>query len=372
MPLDREDATRIIRFCLAGVGWGAATHEEDAYVVKVVRSDDGKTAAARFEGRSYEEALREAARAGSLNPQCVEKQMSFLGRLGQVGRAGGVLSGGTHELVANPGVTEAARHLALGPPLSDAAYQGLTQAISAFLTESQRERGMSSLYLASAARRFGSRLLTQWKVADSRLNELKLVAERYRARISEEVRSRLNRAMDLAATMAAGRPAIESLAVSAVATIAGYSLMNGEFLAVIDALATRSVTPAARPTALAWMALLHAKEKTGIERALLSSAFARDRYADGQHAAVSALIAASDSYLHLFAAAAPAAAEALLRETLRSDVAEAVADMERIALRKHDGGFGVDPEAWFMTVSQKMDRFGDVESVIRASLTASP
>jgi hypothetical protein len=361
MPLDREDATRIIRFCLAGVGWGAATHEEDAYVVKVVRSDDGKTDAARFEGRNYEEALREAARAGSLNALCVEKQMSFFAR---------VLSRGTNDLVVDLGVPESARRLALSAAIPDAVYQGLTEAISGFLTESQRERGMSTLYLASAARRFGARLAAQWGVTDGRLNELRLVTERHRGRLSDALLSRLDCALGLAVRIGNGRQGIERLAVSAVATIAEYSLMNGEFLSVIDALAARPPSSASRPTALAWMALLHAKEKTGIERAQLASAFARDHYIDGQYALVSALIAASDTYLHLFAAAAPAAAEALLRQTLQSEVAEAVADMERIALLRQDGGFGVDPEAWFTTVSQKMDLFGDVESIVRTSLTA--
>lgn len=362
MAIDREDATRIIRFCLAGVGWGTATREDDAYVVKVMRSDDGKTEARRFEGGSYEEALRDAAQAGSLNPQCVEKQMAFLAR---------VLPsrGGRDEVtVAAPA--------SVRPPMNGIApagwspFHGLTQAISGFLNEAQRERGVSALYLASAGRLYASRLSAQWDVTDQCLSALRAARERSRGRIPDEAQGKLDRAFDSADKVSAGRGAIEGLAVSAIETIGRYSTMNSEFLAVIDALAARSAEPALRPTALAWMALLHAKEKTGIERAQLASVFARDRYGDGQYALVSALIAASETYLHLFATAAPAAAEELLRRSLQSKVVASVTSMERIALGKQGGGFGIDPEDWFVTVSQKMDLFREVESVIGASLSA--
>lgn len=361
MSIDREDATRIIRFCLAGVGWGAATREDDAYVVKVTRSDDGKTDARRFEGASYEDALRCAAHAGSLNLQCLEKQMTFLARV--------LPSRGARADATVTDVPDSVSRGASGraPPTST-PFSGLTQSISGFLDEAQRERGISALYLASAGRLYGSRLPAQWSITDPCLAGLRAARERHRGRIPAEAQLCLDRALETADKVAAGRGAIEALAVSAVDAIARYSTMNSELLAVIDALASRSIEPILRPTALAWMALLHAKEKTGIERAQLASAFACDRYGDGQYALISALIAASETYLHLFAAAAPAAAEQLLRRSLQSEVVAAVAGMERIAMRKQDGGFGVDPEDWFVTVSQKMDLFRDVESLMGASM----
>ncbi|MES1166232.1 MAG: nitrate- and nitrite sensing domain-containing protein, partial [Verrucomicrobiota bacterium] len=138
-----------------------------------------------------------------------------------------------------------------------------------------------------------------------------------------------------------------------------------------DALLVMVTDPAQRPTALAWIALLNAKEKTGIERAQLVSAFERDRYVEGQYQALLGLIAARDSYLHLFTDAAPAPARDLLNEQLTSDVAGAVQRMEQIAVANRRGGFGVDPTDWFRAVSAQIDHLGALESTVQTSLAGA-
>ena len=139
-------------------------------------------------------------------------------------------------------------------------------------------------------------------------------------------------------------------------------------LQVIDDLSMRVANPLQRPTALAWMSLLHAKEKTGIERAQLASAFARDRFLAGQHLAVSALIAGRKCYLHLFAAAAPGHAGRHLREKLSPDVIDQVERMEKIALSRASGRFGVDAAEWFAAVSRLVERLAHVEAALRIDL----
>ena len=151
--------------------------------------------------------------------------------------------------------------------------------------------------------------------------------------------------------------------------IESYSRTNRELLRVIDRLLVTVVDPLQRPTALAWLALLYAKENTGVERAELVSAFERDRYVDGQYQSLLGLIAARESYLHLFAAAAPLTAGDLMHESLESKTTGTVQRMERIALAHRRGGFGVDPTDWFDAISDQIDLLGDVESAVRSSLT---
>jgi hypothetical protein len=144
--------------------------------------------------------------------------------------------------------------------------------------------------------------------------------------------------------------------------------MNSEILRIVDDLAALVVEPVQRPAVLAWTALLHAKEKTGIERAQLATAFERDRYFEGQYQAVLGLIAARQSYLHLFAVAAPPPTGKEMRERLEAGIAGDVERMERIALTCRDGGFGVDPVAWFAAISRQVDLLGEAETAVRASL----
>jgi methyl-accepting chemotaxis protein len=250
----------------------------------------------------------------------------------------------------------------------EALFPRVTATISALVNETQRERGTSSLYLSSRGRLFADELHAQWATTDARRVELQTFRRRHASLLPPALIRNLERAEDMLAEICSNRPQVRALETQPNEVIDRYSSLNGQLLSVIDGLARTAVNTALRPTALAWMALLHAKERTGMERAHLASAFTWDHYAEGQHATVAALIAASDSYLHLFAAAAPTLASDLLRTQLHSDVATAVTEMEKVALVKPDGKFGIDPQAWFSNVSRKMDLLSDVETAVRATL----
>ena len=356
MPLSHDDATRIVRFCLAGVGWGEALHEDNLCVLKIGRSTQNETEVRRFADLTFEAALRQAAVAGTLKPDSLEKQIAFLAR-SLPDRSSNV---------EERGAAEPARAQGFVP---ETLFPATTSVISALVHETQRERGTSSLYVSSAGRLFAAELRGQWRTTDERRVDLVLFRQRYGCRLPPAQMLRLDRAERLLGELIEGRGLVESLEVTPAQIIDRYSTANSELLSVIDGLAAATVETALRPTALAWMALLYAKEKTGIERAQLASAFTWDRYTDGQHATVSALIASSDSYLHLFSAAAPISVGELLRQSMKSEAVDAVTEMERVALGRREGGFGIDPTAWFANVSRKMDLLGDVESAVRASLT---
>ncbi|MBC8133024.1 MAG: nitrate- and nitrite sensing domain-containing protein [Deltaproteobacteria bacterium] len=309
----------------------------------------------RFEGKTFDSALRQAAQSGVLKSVCLEKQIAFMARSLPARHADPPEDPTPNSLTDNP------------PP--EAFFPRMTAAISALLHETQRERGTSSLYLSSRGRLFAHELHDQWRLTDARRTDLMLFRRQHTPDFPAELVRKLERAEDMLGELCAGRAEIESLQLVPAQVIHRYSNANGQLLSVIDGLAQRSVNTALRPTALAWMALLHAKEKTGLERAELATAFSRDHYAEGQHATVSALIAASDSYLHVFSTAAPRSASELLRKQLHSEAANAVTEMEKVALLKREGGFGIDPTAWFANMSRKMDLLTDVECAVRQILT---
>jgi methyl-accepting chemotaxis protein len=331
-------------------------HEDELCVLKIGRTAQRETEVRRFADRTFEAALRQAAAAGTLKSDSLEKQIAFLAR-SLPDRCSDAEDGGLVEAPA------ASRFLA------ETLFPATTSVISALVHETQRERGTSSLYASSAGQLFASELRGQWRTTDDRRADLVLFRQRHGSRLPPQQMLHLDRAERLIGDLIEGRGKVESLEMTPAQIIDSYSAANRELLSVIDGLAAATVETALRPTALAWMALLYAKEKTGIERAQLASAFTRDRYTDGQHAMVSALIASSDSYLHLFSAAAPISVGELLRQSLKSEAVGAVTEMERVALGRSEGGFGIDPTAWFANVSRKMDLLGDVESAVRASLT---
>jgi methyl-accepting chemotaxis protein len=258
-----------------------------------------------------------------------------------------------------------------GAPLGISLFQDMTALVSALVHETQRERGVSSLYAASGGRRFGAELSAQWRATDLRREELGIFRERHEAGLPSAAAGQLARGEELLRNVVAGRGRIEDLETAPREIVAAYSHLNAELLQVIDGLIARAVEPRHHATALAWMALLYAKEKTGIERAQLVSAFERDRFSDGQYQAVLGAIASRQSYLHLFGAAAPAPVIEILRAPPASEVTVAFEQMERVALAHRRGGFGIDPTAWFAIVSRQIELLGDVESALRAGLAPS-
>jgi methyl-accepting chemotaxis protein len=349
MALGVDEATRIVRFCMAGDGWGTATTEDDARVLKLVVDGAVEAQVYRFEAASFEEALKLAVDAGVLRAGSVEKQIAFLGRTSS--REPGARRETTHESSTGP-----------------VPFPETTSIVSALVHETQRERGISSLYAASGGRLFGDELVAQWRTTERRCRDLLAFQSRYADRLPSAVAGQLHRAQDLLDNVVASRARIEKLKMLPTELIESYTRMNRELLRVVDSLLVTVADPLQRPTALAWIALLYAKEKTGIERAQLVSAFERDRFFDGQYQSLLGLIAARESYLHLFAAAAPPPAGDLMHEKMESDAANTVQQMERIALAHRQGGFGVDPTDWFTAISLQMDLLGDVESAVRTSL----
>jgi hypothetical protein len=351
MALGVDETTRILRFCLAGDGWGTATYEDDARVLKLVVNGLARAEAFRFDASTFEEALKLAIDAGLLKAASVEKQIAFI------------------KGTSSPGA--GARSEAPETPSTPVRFPEATALVSALVHETQRERGISSLYAASGGRLFGAELVAQWRNTERRRRELLAFQERFVDRLPSAAASQLAHAQELLGNVVASRGRIEKRSVPPAELIAWYSSMNRELLRVIDRLIVTVVDPLQRPTALAWIALLYAKEQTGVERAQLVSAFERDRYVDGQYQSLVGLIASRESYLHLFAAAAPPPAGDLMQEKLDSEAATSVQRMERVALAHRRGGFGVDPTDWFSAITRQIDLFGDVESAVRTSLTAA-
>ena len=343
MALTVEEATRIVQFCLAGDGWGKAIADGDALAIRLMLNDAQRAQPYEFRADTFEGALQAAVEAGVLKGAAVEKQIAFLRRTAR--RSG--------------------RTTAEPPRFHDA-----TARVSALLHETQRERGVSSLYAASGGRLFQRELGLQWRNTERRRAELAAFRDRCEGQLPPAAAGRLTAADEGLAQVMVARAAVESRKLRPPELIAAYSRVNREYLQAVDALLPAVTDPGQRATALAWIALLNAKEKTGVERAQLVAAFQRDRYADGQYQSVLGLIAARDSYLHLFADAAPAPARELLHEQLASEVAGAVRRMEEIALARRRGGFGVDPTDWFTAVSAQIDRLAALEAAVRASLAA--
>jgi HAMP domain-containing protein len=120
------------------------------------------------------------------------------------------------------------------------------------------------------------------------------------------------------------------------------------------------------------LALSRAKDFADAQRSLLQNVFAAGRFEGGEHAKLSALVAAEAIYTAQFDSSATEAQHEFLEETVAGEQVERVDALVERALDEPDARrLGVDPRAWFTAMSDKLDRMRTVEQRLSADVIAT-
>ncbi|HVR64079.1 MAG TPA: nitrate- and nitrite sensing domain-containing protein [Polyangia bacterium] len=363
MPLSSTDAARVLRFCLVADDAGTVEERDDGSCVVTIVTSRPTYQVHTFEELTFDAALRSAAGRGVLRAACVEKQIAFTTRCDPLADA----TAARRASSAPPPAAGAAPAGSGAPP---ATFLALTDNIGSLLHETQRERGISTLFVGSGGQLAGDELAEQWKRSDQRRAALFDGVAREMPSLPSSVGRRYQHAGSLLGAVDGTRDAVMGGRIEAPRVIEVYSALNAALLAAVEAMMVAGVPGPARNHALACVVLQHAKEKAGIERAQLAMAFLRDRFTQGERLSVASLIAAQATYLHIFAATAPEAGEAALRLALASPAAAEVQRMESVVFLDGESGFGIDPSLWFRAITRKIDLLGEVSNATLASLAA--
>jgi hypothetical protein len=342
MPLTRQDALRLLRFCLGPDDSGSVETADDGVVLVTISPAEPSIGVRTFEAATFEEALRQAADARLLKAACVEKQIAFLEKGAAKVPADGV-----------PPIPPARR---ARPDL----FPKLLAATAGLLHEVQNERGMSSIFAASSGRIFKRELGRQRERMDFRRERFKAVWRDLGETVGGSLARRLEHAEQRVAELVAARPAIDEGRRDAFTVVDSYTQANAELLGVGDGALVAYASGDNRPSALACVVLLYAKEKTGIERARIGAAIASRSVSNEDRRALAALTAARSSYLHVFSATAPRPAEQLLERALASTTYADLMRMEEMLLTGRETELGIDARGWFAAISHEMDHMGEI------------
>jgi len=241
--------------------------------------------------------------------------------------------------------------------------------VSALVHETQKERGMSAGFVGSRGVRFVAELPRQREATDRRRQTL----DDFLARTADEelgaaVVERLAAARGRLGDLAQQRQGVSALSLGADQAVGYYTALNAELLDVVGELARSTRQGELVQRLAAYYNLLQSKERAGIERAVLTNAFAADRFGDGLFQRFTALVGEQKAYSHTFLNLAPDA----LRTAYRTSMGDAVvAETERLRARALEravsGGFEVDPAQWFARQTAKLKQ---VEDAVAAELLA--
>jgi hypothetical protein len=340
MPLTRQDALRLLRFCLGPDDSGSVEVADDGASLVTIAPAEPSIGVRTFEAETFDAALRMAVDAGMLKAACVEKQILFLEK------------GTSRGADATPP--------AVPRKLRPDMFPRLMAAMSGLLHETQNERGMSAIAAASAGRIFRRELPRQRERTDARRERLVTLWREVGDAVGASLAGRFDRVDAGLRQMIVTRGLIDEGRVPPTAVVEAYTRVNTELLGIGDAALVAYASADNRPNALACVVLLYAKEKTGIERARIGAGLAARAITDEDRQTLAALTSARTSYLHVFAATAPRPAEQLLERALASASYGELVRMEELLLTGRETEIDVDARGWFTAVSREMDHLAEI------------
>ncbi|MGE4319571.1 MAG: methyl-accepting chemotaxis protein [Deferribacterales bacterium] len=244
--------------------------------------------------------------------------------------------------------------------------------VSRLVHELQKERGMTAGYIGSQGGKFSSEIKTQRTESDKRLEELKKFLSDNSAKIPAEILTRINEVTSALNGLSQIRSQVDSLSISASDAIAFYTKNNTKLLDTVYR--ASSLTQNADITRMmqAYADFLEAKERAGIERAVLTNTFSKDAFGDGMLAKFISLTAQQDTYISVFMGVADSHLLDVYSAASKDESFARVQEMRDIAMnRAQTGVFGVDPNEWFETITKKINVLKKIDDEIAKEIDTS-
>ena len=239
----------------------------------------------------------------------------------------------------------------------------LSQKLSLFIHETQKERGASAGFIGSKGRKFADivpqqRLLTNIKYTELTDYLSSIDIESFPVELKNSI-SGLKSDMSKITSI---RASIDALNISVKDEVAYYTSMNAKILKIVSLTAKLASTQELVKSLDAYTNFLKSKERAGIERAVLSSTFAADKFAPGMFAKWIKLVAEQDAYLDSSLSMATENAINYYNTTMNSPIVQEVNKMRQIArVNAITGGFSIDSVVWFQTITKKINLLKQVD-----------
>ena len=245
--------------------------------------------------------------------------------------------------------------------------------VSAMVHETQKERGMTAGFLGSKGKKFITKLPAQRKNVDSKraaMEEYLKIFER--KAFSADFNKQLDVALSMLKKIGDTRTKVSALNITSGSAIGYYTKMNGAFLKVIGEMAFLTSNGEIARNIVAYENFLLAKERAGIERAVLSNTFARNSFGSGMQQKFGTLVSEQATYINVFKAFATDEAIELYEKKMQGPVIDKVNQFRKVAFDKGaQGGFGIDAGVWFSTITKKINLLKEMENWLSEQLVAS-
>lgn len=242
--------------------------------------------------------------------------------------------------------------------------------IGALAHEMQKERGMSASFIGSNGVRFASELPTQRAKTDKAVETFQTTLNGFDpGSYSSELKTLMDAAVSNLGELTAKRGIISALGMDGTQSSAYYTKTIGSLLDIPAQVSTLSSHSEISRLASSYSSLLKAKERAGMERALLTTVFAADKFTPDTQSRFLKNFSAQDVYTDMFFAYALDSQKEFYKARVSGPAVDEVARIKKIAMDKGtEPGLGIDPVYWFKTVTEKIDLIKEVENKLSSDL----
>ena len=246
----------------------------------------------------------------------------------------------------------------------------LSTKIGALVHETQKERGMTAGFIGSKGVKFKDELPRQREEVNKQITFLnEFLSDFDKSKYSDDFVKNLNSGLEKLKDLQGVRNSVNSLNIAAPIAIAYYTDTNTLLLNTLGTIVKFSNSPNITKELGSYMNFLLSKERTGIERAVGTNTFAQNKFTEGLKARFYTLIAEQTAYMDIFSKiASKDIVDFYLKTVVGKDIEE-VEKMRKIALFSNiEENFGVDPNYWFETITNKINLLKQVEDHISIHL----
>jgi methyl-accepting chemotaxis protein len=234
----------------------------------------------------------------------------------------------------------------------------LSVKMSGVLHELQKERGASAGFIGSGGKKFIEILPAQHKETDKKIAILKEYCSTASTKEAKDASALIN-----IADIKAMREKVKALQVPTKVPVAFYTSLNKKIIDTISYFSTLSNNPKVRTYFNSYVVFISSKERAGIERAVMSGVFAKDKFTPLAFAKFASLASEQKTLLNLFHHVSSKDMQEKFKELEQKPSFIKVQEMRDIALSRNEG-FGIDSEFWFKTITKKINELKKFEDLV--------
>ncbi len=236
----------------------------------------------------------------------------------------------------------------------------------------QIERGTTAGYLQSHGAKFADKLPTVRADSDARLKDFISAAGVAREGHLEDLDKALSEARSKLDEMPALRGKVDGQGIEVPDAIKAYTATVRALMGIISQSSQYTQDPRNLRNIAAYLSLVRGKEQSGQERAMVTAAFAANATTPDKFNAILERIHKGEAYFDGFASFASPNQLASLKSALESEDARKVQEMRGTLITKAtSGGFDVAPEAWFASITGKINGMHKTEEELAKEISQS-